>query len=90
MPQSYIPPAEAHSDAKSITTLLSEPFDQREVKFKPQAVKGNRALALAYVSLLLAAGAGIGWTHARSETQRVSDQLSASYVRSVDPYLAVR
>jgi len=34
---------------KSIAQLLSEPFDPKEVKFKPQSVKGNRALALAYV-----------------------------------------
>ncbi|MCW5555514.1 MAG: hypothetical protein KIS67_25545 [Verrucomicrobiae bacterium] len=46
------------------------------------------ALAVAYVGLLLVAGAGIGWTHARSETERVSDRLSMTYVKSVDPYLA--
>src|SRR5262245_32944814 len=28
---------------------LSRPFEAREVKWKPQAVKGNRALAIAYV-----------------------------------------
>lgn len=26
---------------------LAEPFEVREVKFKPQSVKGNRALAMA-------------------------------------------
>jgi hypothetical protein len=30
---------------------LAAPFDESEVKFKPQAVKGNRALALAYVDV---------------------------------------
>jgi len=34
---------------KSIAQLLAEPFDPKEVKFKPQSAKGNRALALAYV-----------------------------------------
>ena len=32
-----------------ITADLSAPFDVKEVKFKPQSVKGNRALALAYI-----------------------------------------
>ncbi|OWK47484.1 putative DNA-binding protein Erf [Fimbriiglobus ruber] len=34
---------------KTLTAALAAPFDAREVKFKPQMVKGNRALALAYV-----------------------------------------
>jgi acetyl esterase/lipase len=34
---------------KTVAQLLSEPFDPKEVKFKPQSAKGNRALALAYV-----------------------------------------
>lgn len=34
---------------KEIGKLLSAPFAEREVKFKPQAVKGNRAMALAYI-----------------------------------------
>jgi hypothetical protein len=38
-------------DVKTITRALSAPFDDTEVKFKPQAVKGNRALALAYVDV---------------------------------------
>lgn len=36
-------------DVPSIARALSAPFDDREIKFKPQAVKGNRALALAYI-----------------------------------------
>jgi hypothetical protein len=34
---------------QQITASLAAPFDPKEVKFKPQSVKGNRALALAYV-----------------------------------------
>jgi hypothetical protein len=37
------------SDVKEITRLLAEPFNPTEVKFKPQSVKGNRALAIPYV-----------------------------------------
>lgn len=51
MPQAYIPPADSPTEARTITASLSEPFDPREVKFKPQSVKGNRALALAYVDV---------------------------------------
>jgi hypothetical protein len=32
-----------------LTTALAAPFATTEVKFKPQSVKGNRALALAYI-----------------------------------------
>lgn len=34
---------------KELTRALAMPFDVREVKFKPQTVKGNRAIAVAYV-----------------------------------------
>ncbi|HKB04620.1 MAG TPA: Rad52/Rad22 family DNA repair protein [Gemmataceae bacterium] len=43
-------PSEA-VDTTSITRALAAPFGDSEVKFKPQAVKGNRALALAYVDV---------------------------------------
>ena len=46
------------------------------------------ALAVAYVAVLVAAGAGVGWTQAQHETSRISNQLSLRYVRSVDPYQA--
>jgi hypothetical protein len=46
------------------------------------------ALAVAYMAVLLAAGAGFGWTRARHETARVSNQLSIRYVTLVDPYAA--
>lgn len=36
-------------EGRAITDALAVPFEEREVKFKPQAVKNNRALALAYV-----------------------------------------
>jgi hypothetical protein len=36
---------------ESITEALSTPFELREVKWKPQAVKGNSALAVAYVDV---------------------------------------
>jgi hypothetical protein len=38
-------------DPQTIARALSAPFDVSEVKFKPQAIKGNRALALAYVDV---------------------------------------
>src|SRR2546430_16758915 len=37
------------TDVHAITKALSHPFDMTEVKFKPQVVKNNRAMALAYV-----------------------------------------
>lgn len=37
------------SEAKAIAAKLGEPFDVAEVKFKPAMVKGERALAMAYV-----------------------------------------
>lgn len=48
------------------------------------------ALAISYVAILLVAGAGVGWTQARQEKARVSDEMSLRYVQSVDPYQAVR
>lgn len=37
------------NELSTLTAALSAPFEVREVKFKPQSVKGNRALALAYI-----------------------------------------
>ena len=42
-------PSPAEGSAVSDTTPLTAPFLPTEVKFKPQSVKGNRALALAYI-----------------------------------------
>lgn len=36
-------------DVKAITAALAEPFDPKEVKWKPAMVKNNRALAMAYI-----------------------------------------
>ncbi len=48
------------------------------------------ALATACVAVFLAIGATFGWAQARHETERVSSDLSARYVHSVDPYQAPR
>jgi hypothetical protein len=44
-----VPVVVAGTDVKTITQALSAPFDPKDVKFKPQVVQGNRALALGYV-----------------------------------------
>lgn len=44
---STAPPASRRGD--EIAHALASPFDPQEVKFKPQAVSGNRALAIPYV-----------------------------------------
>jgi hypothetical protein len=38
---------------RTITDALSAPFEPREIKFKPQMVKNNKALAIAYVDVRL-------------------------------------
>src|SRR5207245_2213926 len=50
MPMSQNP--KLHTDAASvsaITQALAAPFDLDDIKFKPQVVKNNRAMAIAYV-----------------------------------------
>jgi len=54
------------------------------------AVLPRPALATTCVVVFLAIGATFGWVQARHETERVSGDLSAQYVRSVDPYQAPR
>ena len=44
------------------------------------------ALATAYLTMLLAIGASIGWSQAQRQTARVTSDLSARYVQAVDPY----
>ncbi|HEX4588957.1 MAG TPA: Rad52/Rad22 family DNA repair protein, partial [Gemmataceae bacterium] len=44
-----VPVVVSDDEIKTITQALSAPFDLKEVKFKPQMVQGDRALALAYV-----------------------------------------
>src|SRR3954464_586614 len=38
---------------KALTAALATPFEPREVKFKPQMVKNNRCLAMAYIDARL-------------------------------------
>jgi hypothetical protein len=38
------------TDTKVIAAALSAPFDPKDIKFKPQMVKQNRALAMAYIT----------------------------------------
>jgi len=73
-----------HADTPAIATL--SPW--RSLQNWIANVLPRPALAVAYVAVLLAAGAGVGWTQARHESLRVSDELSLRYVKSVDPYLA--
>jgi hypothetical protein len=40
-------------EVRAITDALSAPFDPKDVKFKPQMVKNNRALAMAYIDARL-------------------------------------
>jgi Rad52/22 family double-strand break repair protein len=44
-------PITSETDLTAVAQALAAPFDPAEVKFKPLAVKGNRALALAYVDV---------------------------------------
>lgn len=38
---------------QTLTAALAEPFEPREVKWKPQSVKGNRCLAMCYIDARL-------------------------------------
>ena len=38
---------------QAITAALAAPFEPREMKFKPQMVKNNRCLAMAYIDARL-------------------------------------
>src|SRR5438876_12443430 len=40
-------------EVRAITDALSAPFDPKDIKFKPQMVKNNRALAMAYIDARL-------------------------------------
>jgi hypothetical protein len=42
-------PLSRDPDVQAVTQALSAPFDPSEIKFKPQIVKNNRALAMAYI-----------------------------------------
>ena len=43
------PLPDGRRDPEQIAALLAAPFDPAEIKFKPQSVSGNRALAIPYV-----------------------------------------
>lgn len=40
-------------DGRAIATALAAPFDPRDIKYKPQVVKNNRCLAMAYIDARL-------------------------------------
>jgi hypothetical protein len=42
-----------HPQVQALAAALSEPFDPKDVKFKPQSVKNNRCLAMAYIDARL-------------------------------------
>ena len=50
-PAQTLPTPEPEMDVKALTAALAGPFEAAEVKWKPQMVKGNRALAIAYVDV---------------------------------------
>jgi hypothetical protein len=41
------------AEVAALARRLADPFDPREIKFKPQMVKGNKALAIAYLDVRL-------------------------------------
>lgn len=47
------PVAVRDPDVRAVTEALANPFDPKEVKFKPQMVKNNRALAMGYIDARL-------------------------------------
>ncbi len=51
MPAETVAPRDPNLVA--LTSALAEPFEPREVKFKPQSVKNNRCLAMAYIDARL-------------------------------------
>jgi hypothetical protein len=54
-----------------------------------QATFSRPAVALAYCSVLLATGLGIGFMQGNQATERAGAQLEARYVQSIDPYRKV-
>jgi hypothetical protein len=49
----HVPLLPRDPQLQAIAEALSAPFDPREIKFKPQSVKNNRALAMAYIDARL-------------------------------------
>ena len=61
------------STVSEITQALAAPFDLSDIKFKPQVVKNNRAMAIAYVdarAIQDRLDAVLGWKGGRMNTQR--------------------
>jgi len=78
------------SIARAETQAAAAPSPLRLLTSWIETFLPRPALAVAYVTILLVAGSGIGWVQAQNSSSRVSDELSTRYVSSVDPYLAVR
>ncbi len=51
-----------------------------------ESIFARKAVALAYVTVLLAAGLIAGYASGQAREQRGNAQLAARYVQSVDPY----
>ena len=51
----------------------------------PETVFARKAVALAYVAVLLAVGVTAGYVNGQTHQQRSSAQLAARYVQSLDP-----
>ncbi|MBL8794924.1 MAG: hypothetical protein JNM56_13530 [Planctomycetia bacterium] len=49
MPAKISPEQHPETSMETLTRALTQPFDPKQVKFKPAVVSGNRAMALAYV-----------------------------------------
>ena len=49
----YPKPPPATRNSGTLAAALSAPFDPKDVKFKPQMVKNNRCLAMAYIDARL-------------------------------------
>ena len=48
------------------------------------------ALAVSYVTILLAVGLTVGWTQGKQQSARVKGELGERYVRVLDPYQTPR
>jgi hypothetical protein len=51
-----------------------------------EAVLSRRAVALAYLVILLVAGSSAGYWHGREKSKQVESGLSERYLQMVDPY----
>jgi hypothetical protein len=51
-----------------------------------ERVFARKAVALAYISVLLLIGLAAGYVNGQAQEQRLNAQLAAKYVQSLDPY----